>query len=53
LFPEQMQKLLQLLNCTLDEFVEAFRQEWKFAIAGEEEGLRAIAPNKGIMEVAQ
>ena len=27
LFPEQMQKLLQLLNCTLDEFVEAFRQE--------------------------
>jgi transcriptional regulator with XRE-family HTH domain len=27
LFPEQFQKLLQILNCTLEEFVEAFRQE--------------------------
>ncbi len=27
LFPEQFQKLLQLLNCTLEEFVEAFSLE--------------------------
>jgi transcriptional regulator with XRE-family HTH domain len=27
LFPEQFQKLLQILKCTLEEFVEAFRQE--------------------------
>ncbi len=27
LFPEQFQKLLQILDCTFVEFVEAFRQE--------------------------
>ncbi len=27
LYPEQTQQLLQLLNCTLEELVEAFRQE--------------------------
>jgi len=26
LFPEQIQKLLQVLDCTLEEFVEAFSQ---------------------------
>ncbi len=26
LFPEQTKKLLQILNCTLDELVEAFSQ---------------------------
>ncbi len=29
LYPEQTQKLLQVLNCTLEELVEAFSQEWK------------------------
>ena len=32
LFPDQTQKLLQVLNCTLEELVEAFKQEWKFVI---------------------
>lgn len=27
LFPEQFEKLLQILDCTFEEFVEAFRQE--------------------------